>query len=377
MIHLVSTSAKYAMIFRLSAGNKHDAPEGRKLIESFYSEDNHYLLIDRAYEDDTARELAVKQGFIPGVPPKRNRKGVWIMIASIIQHFLKYSSFVKEFKEYYDSHHIKCDKEQYDVRYIKERLEIRGRTCIDSDDPNVYFVDNGVKCVTIHWDKKVKTGCYINGSNQGYRFTLKIEYENEVYERPLYDILNEYMEEEYFTDNIFSYNWRESDEIITFIVTLLSGIQQLSGIFFYKELYSFFSKSDFVEKYLELSNKCKLIEYTGYTKYKPDKEEILKILSELGYEGNYNIKERFCRVIKEKNGLIIGYNISFAYDTVTFIPFGQKDGKGLFAAPSMAALVQFFSSDNVSGLRYQSYEELKFLIKIMLGYLDDIIGCFE
>ena len=39
------------MNFRLSAGNKHDAPEGRKLIESFYSEDKHYLLMDRAYED--------------------------------------------------------------------------------------------------------------------------------------------------------------------------------------------------------------------------------------------------------------------------------------------------------------------------------------
>ena len=65
------------MIFRLSAGNKHDAPEGRKLIESFYCEDNHYLLMDRAYEDNSTRKLAVKQGFIPAVPPKRNRKEPW------------------------------------------------------------------------------------------------------------------------------------------------------------------------------------------------------------------------------------------------------------------------------------------------------------
>lgn len=63
--------------FRLSAGNKHDAPEGRKLIESFYSEDKHYLLMDRAYEDNETRELAVKQGFVPVVPPKRNRKNPW------------------------------------------------------------------------------------------------------------------------------------------------------------------------------------------------------------------------------------------------------------------------------------------------------------
>lgn len=65
------------MIFRLSAGNKHDAPERRKLIESFYSEDNHYLLMDRAYEDNKTREFAVKQGFIPIVPPKCNRKEPW------------------------------------------------------------------------------------------------------------------------------------------------------------------------------------------------------------------------------------------------------------------------------------------------------------
>lgn len=52
------------MIFRLSAGNKHDAPEGRKLIESFYSEDKHYLLMDRAYEDNETRELAIKQGVL-------------------------------------------------------------------------------------------------------------------------------------------------------------------------------------------------------------------------------------------------------------------------------------------------------------------------
>lgn len=73
-IHLAFTSAKYAMIFRLSAENKHDAPEGRKFIENFYPENDHYVLMDRAYEDNETRELAMKQGFVPVVPPKRNRK---------------------------------------------------------------------------------------------------------------------------------------------------------------------------------------------------------------------------------------------------------------------------------------------------------------
>ena len=73
-IWLASKSAKYAIIFQLSAGNKHDAPEGRKLIESLYSDDKHHLLMGRAYEDNKTRKFAVQQGFIPVVPPKRNRK---------------------------------------------------------------------------------------------------------------------------------------------------------------------------------------------------------------------------------------------------------------------------------------------------------------
>ena len=77
------------MIFRLSAGNKHDAPEGRKLIESFYSEDKHYLLMDRAYEDNETRELAVKQGFVPVVPPKETVKILGNMIRNFTSDAMK------------------------------------------------------------------------------------------------------------------------------------------------------------------------------------------------------------------------------------------------------------------------------------------------
>ncbi len=47
------------MTFHLSGDNKHDAPEGIKFIESFFSEDKHYLLMDRAYEDNEIRRLAI------------------------------------------------------------------------------------------------------------------------------------------------------------------------------------------------------------------------------------------------------------------------------------------------------------------------------
>ena len=40
------------MKFNLSAGNRHDAPEGRKLIKSIDSKVARYLVMDCAYEDD-------------------------------------------------------------------------------------------------------------------------------------------------------------------------------------------------------------------------------------------------------------------------------------------------------------------------------------
>ena len=59
------------VVFRLSPGNSHDAPEGRKLIESIYSKNNNYLLMDRAYEDDKTLALAKNHGFKTVVPPKK------------------------------------------------------------------------------------------------------------------------------------------------------------------------------------------------------------------------------------------------------------------------------------------------------------------
>lgn len=74
---MAAASAKSALEFTLSPGNNHDAPEGRKLLETISSDDAHYLLMDKAYEDDQTRALAVKQGFIPVVPPKSNRREPW------------------------------------------------------------------------------------------------------------------------------------------------------------------------------------------------------------------------------------------------------------------------------------------------------------
>ena len=42
-----------------------------------YSEDKHILIADRAYEDKQTRTIMNEQGFIPVVPPKKNRKASW------------------------------------------------------------------------------------------------------------------------------------------------------------------------------------------------------------------------------------------------------------------------------------------------------------
>ena len=59
------------MVFRLLPGNYHGAPEGRKLLESLYSKNNNYFLMDRAYEDDKTLVLAEDRHFYTIVHPKK------------------------------------------------------------------------------------------------------------------------------------------------------------------------------------------------------------------------------------------------------------------------------------------------------------------
>lgn len=76
-------------------------------MESIYSENNHSLLMDRAYEDDETRALAEKQGFVPVVPPKRNRKEPWDYDKELYKrrneierYFLRIKRFRKVFTRY-------------------------------------------------------------------------------------------------------------------------------------------------------------------------------------------------------------------------------------------------------------------------------------
>jgi len=77
-IHMVAASDREAIAFTLSPGQAGDAPEGRKLLETLeLSNSQIHLIMDRAYEGENTRELASELGFIPVVPPKRNRNSPW------------------------------------------------------------------------------------------------------------------------------------------------------------------------------------------------------------------------------------------------------------------------------------------------------------
>jgi transposase len=75
---MVAADARTAITFSLSPGHAHDAPEGRKLLRNLGKAPwPLHLLMDRAYEGDETRQLALDLGFIPVVPPKHNRVTPW------------------------------------------------------------------------------------------------------------------------------------------------------------------------------------------------------------------------------------------------------------------------------------------------------------
>jgi transposase len=71
-------NARTAISFVLSPGQAHDAAEGRALLKRLGKPGwPIHLLMDRAYEGQQTRQLALDLGFIPVVPPKSNRIAPW------------------------------------------------------------------------------------------------------------------------------------------------------------------------------------------------------------------------------------------------------------------------------------------------------------
>ena len=75
---MVAADARTAITFALSPGQAHDAPEGRKLLTRLGSQAlGPYLLMDRAYQGNETRQLALDLGFTPVVPPLSTRVAPW------------------------------------------------------------------------------------------------------------------------------------------------------------------------------------------------------------------------------------------------------------------------------------------------------------
>ena len=105
---MVTASDRAAVSFSLSSGNASDGPEGRKLLSLTPHDKAHrYLIMDRAYEGDKTRLLAIHRGYIPVVPPKRNRKSPWEYSRELYKRrntverfFLRIKRFRKIFTRY-------------------------------------------------------------------------------------------------------------------------------------------------------------------------------------------------------------------------------------------------------------------------------------
>lgn len=75
---MVAADARTAITFSLSPGQAHDAPEGRKLLKRLgQQQGSPSLIMDRAYQGDETRQLALALGYDPVVPPKRTRIDPW------------------------------------------------------------------------------------------------------------------------------------------------------------------------------------------------------------------------------------------------------------------------------------------------------------
>jgi transposase len=75
---MVAADARTAITFSLSPGEEHDAVHGRALLKTMDRPTPPlHLIMDRAYEGNETRQLALDLGFIPVVPPKSNRIEPW------------------------------------------------------------------------------------------------------------------------------------------------------------------------------------------------------------------------------------------------------------------------------------------------------------
>ena len=113
---MMAASARKAVEFILSAGQLHDAPQGRLLMETVGKQKTvTALLMDRAYEDDYTRYIAQMLKFDPVVPPKANRKNPWEYDKELYKRRNEIERFFRLIQGF---RRVFCRFEKLDIMYI-------------------------------------------------------------------------------------------------------------------------------------------------------------------------------------------------------------------------------------------------------------------
>ena len=74
---MVAADARTAIVFALSPGNAHDAPEGRSLLEELGPMPEGFpMLMDKAYEGNETRQLVLDLGIALVSRNGCNREGI-------------------------------------------------------------------------------------------------------------------------------------------------------------------------------------------------------------------------------------------------------------------------------------------------------------
>ncbi len=113
---MLAASEKKAVELILSAGQLHDAPQGRLLMETAGKQKIVTpLLMDKAYEDDYTRYIAQMLKFDPVVPPKSNRKDPWVYDKEL---YKLRNQIERLFRLLQGFRRIFCRFEKLDIMYI-------------------------------------------------------------------------------------------------------------------------------------------------------------------------------------------------------------------------------------------------------------------
>jgi len=113
-INVVVADSTSVVAFRLTSDNVGDGSKVRETFDSivFSRFKNSHILMVRAYKGDEAREKACLAGFVPVVPPKKNREEPWEYDKELYKRRNEVERFFRRIKEF---RHIMTRFDKLDV----------------------------------------------------------------------------------------------------------------------------------------------------------------------------------------------------------------------------------------------------------------------